>query len=402
MSLLLSETADIVGGRPVTVGGITVETVALELSAYAILLSLRLRSANENPTDCDISVFAETNVGGNEVPHVAVLPGGNGLYWSGEYLAAGYRLNVVSGNDCPLTLPPISSYWFGPFYELLANRWNQTTESFYSGDVGVAWSWQGISVPALGSAIRSVLLRSGNHYTDKPTLSILGGSEPPRVPIGGSFTIIFLVTDPIATSVLKIFVVYAGDVSDATLVIGQVNQNVPVPVAVTLPAEYVTVGDGRLMFFAVNDIGFISDEVILPVTVDPAADATLTRSPSPSFALSSPTPVVFVPPAEESSTAGKIAGGVVGGFLGLLVVAAIVLYLLHRCWKSGAEEKVAMDYTIDSEFKEESLEEAMVDLDPDDLDIYFSQNANFGVDLPFSARFDEAEQEAFVHLYQNF
>jgi hypothetical protein len=96
MSMLLSKTGDIESGGPVTVGGIAIETIALELSAYTILLSLRLTSANENPANCDISMFAETHIGGNEGHHVAVLPGGDGIYWSSEYLAAGYRLHVVS------------------------------------------------------------------------------------------------------------------------------------------------------------------------------------------------------------------------------------------------------------------------------------------------------------------
>jgi hypothetical protein len=59
-----------------------------------------------------------------------------------------------------------------------------------------------------------------------------------------------------------------------------------------------------------------------------------------------------------------------------------------------------MDCTVDSKFKEESLEEEIQALNQDDLDIYFSQPANLGVDLPFSARFDEAEQEEFVHPYR--
>jgi hypothetical protein len=144
----------------------------------------------------------------------------------------------------------------------------------------------------------------------------------------------------------------------------------------------VALGPHSLSWYAVNDIGFVSDPYVADVTV---------------IFLTPP-----APPSDESSTTGKIAGGVVGGFLGLLAIAAIVLYFLHRRWKSGAQEEVKMDYTVDSEFKEESLEEAIQALDQDDLDIYFSQPANFGVDLPFSARFDEAEQEAFVHLYQNF
>lgn len=36
LSILLLETSDIFGGQPVTIGGVTIETIALELSAYAI------------------------------------------------------------------------------------------------------------------------------------------------------------------------------------------------------------------------------------------------------------------------------------------------------------------------------------------------------------------------------
>jgi hypothetical protein len=210
-----------------------------------------------------------------------------------------------------------------------------------------------------------------------------------------------------------IFVVYSGGVSDATLVIGQVNQGVPVTAEVTLCAEYIMVGDFLLMFFVMNDLGFISEEVILAVTVDPAMTATsaesstLTPGPPPSqtpapSSVAESESVQPVPPAEESSTTGKISGGVVGGFLGFLAIAAIVLCFCIDA--AGQAPKRRLPWTIQSimSSRKSCWKTRWFDLDSDNLDIYFFQNANFGVDLPFSTRFDEAEQDAFGHLYQNF
>jgi hypothetical protein len=91
-------------------------------------------------------------------------------------------------------------------------------------------------------------------------------------------------------------------------------------------------------------------------------------------------------------------GGVVGGVLGLALITGVLLFVLHRrSQNQGHEVVIDMPSRTDSEFKEESLEAAVESIDPDDLDIYFSQPQAPSADLPFNAQFEGAEQEGYYH-----
>jgi hypothetical protein len=60
------------------------------------------------------------------------------------------------------------------------------------------------------------LIRSGNHYVDKPILSILG--ELDAILVGCSFGIHVFIWDSILTSLMNIHTIIAGDISNITLV----------------------------------------------------------------------------------------------------------------------------------------------------------------------------------------
>jgi hypothetical protein len=172
-----------------------------------------------------------------------------------------------------------SHYWFGDYWILDSNVFGQSEETEgISDDVGVSLSWQGLEVPAGGSKSVSFIFRSGQYLIGQPGLR--ADDFPAQVPVGGSFWVTFTIDEERPGSILKIFLVVDNDVSGITLVAVDWSPSAPIEAEVGLDAYSLTPAMHSLLFYAVNDIGFVSNPFLPPIVVIPAAPNTPAMSPN--------------------------------------------------------------------------------------------------------------------------
>jgi hypothetical protein len=274
-------------GRPVTVAGVTLWTYNCSLSNYTVLIAFKLSSTNQNPTSCDVALYADTVVAGNEYHHIEGIPGQKGVFWSGDSgnpEDAGYTLSVIADGDYPLS-SGLTTYWFGAAGILSTNYWTQTTSTVSDGiDVAFSIAWKDIAVPPNGATSISVIMRSGAHAPDGPTVQ--GIYCAAYVPASGGFGISILARDPIPSSVFHVFLVVDDDVAS----ISQVASNLvsgTTPCNIRLDSYHLSLGLHSLTFYAVNQVGYVSNGFRIQVwlvvgpTSTPAKSPTSTRTPRP-------------------------------------------------------------------------------------------------------------------------
>jgi hypothetical protein len=149
-------------GRPVTVAGVTLWTYNCSLGNYTVLIAFKLSSTNQNPTSCDVALYADTLIAGNEYHHIEGIPGQKGVFWSEDPEDARYTLSVIADGDYPLS-SGLTTYWFGPPGLLSANYWSQTAVTVSDRtDVAFSIAWKDITVPPNGAtSISVIMLRMG-------------------------------------------------------------------------------------------------------------------------------------------------------------------------------------------------------------------------------------------------
>jgi hypothetical protein len=270
-----------VGGKPATLGVLTVATSWASLSATTILVAFRLSNDNPVQAECDIAVFCSAAADG------PIVAADQGLSWS-----LGGNTVFVVGRASSL-VENISAYWFGSRTELAGNYWSQTAENSFAGsDPAVAFSWQGVSVPAGGRKSVSAIFRSGLPEGARPTLAVNWTAfESNRVAIGfaGNGSGIFMVVD--------------GDVARIALVAESVTE-----VTIRYGAYSIAAGNHSLDFYAVSQGGLVSAPVTVRVTVPPEGTPR---------------------PATGKMGVGAISGIVVGSVAGITAIV-VAIVLMHR------------------------------------------------------------------------
>jgi hypothetical protein len=393
-----------IGGRDTTVADIRLSTVHVSLSPYSDLFVFKFDNPTEEDKVADLAVYADTIVGSNESHSVEVLPG-IGLFWFGQdisYLSrdvpdpgtAGheYSMNIIAGNY-PLSTN-LSTFWFGSWSAVGDHYWDQTQQpSSYGQDVAVAVSWQGVPVIGESSAVISFLMLSGPFYSAQPMVTEV--SVLPTWAVINDITYIpFYISEAVAGDVLRLFLVVDGNLSGITLAGEDIQGNSTFTYG--LRVSGLSLGEHNFAFYAVSSYGFVSSPLAPYIEVverPPFGTEPASRSP-----FINPSEGADQPAAASSSGAGAIAGGVVGGVLGLALITGVILFVVHRrSHNQGKEVVIDMPASSHQDVKEESLEAAVESIDPDDLDIYFSQPQHAPADLPFDARFEGAEQEGYYH-----
>jgi hypothetical protein len=67
----------------------------------------------------------------------------------------------------------VSTFWFGDVLELAGKAWTQVTEPWFLGeDSAMAFTWQGIALPAGGTLTKSVIVRFGGFESSNIVLSV--------------------------------------------------------------------------------------------------------------------------------------------------------------------------------------------------------------------------------------
>jgi hypothetical protein len=297
--------AAVARGSPASLASVRLSVRASALGGRASVLWFELRNSGAAAQTADISVTAALGR-----VRVSALPGGRGV-------AAAAVAFVLA--DYPL-VSPVSSFWYGAAADAGAANWTQVRAgAVSSGDSALAFSWQRITVPPGGRAVRSCIVRSGDSLQTELRLSLADADAARSVAFSALFTVrgsvsaehavgVVLVVDDGFEAVFPLdvdfseFPAWRSDLCASDLLMG--------------------VGGHRLSFYAVDAEGRVSAPAVLQVAVG---------------ALSSPTASVEVPIAvssvaeeeheeEEGASVMPIIAAVAGSGAVTIGIVAIFCY----------------------------------------------------------------------------
>jgi hypothetical protein len=154
--------------------GISLSMSWKPLSQIAFVLLFQLTNQDSYPQTADIGIRSDIHLNNDYAPVAAIGSVGSssrGFTISSAVSSPTYRLTFVCRNYPLVT--DVSTYWFGYYANRSANQWEQVTTPSISGiDSGMAFSWQGVSVPSYGSATRSVIVKLGSDEVHQISLTL--------------------------------------------------------------------------------------------------------------------------------------------------------------------------------------------------------------------------------------
>jgi hypothetical protein len=176
--------------------------------------------------------------------------------------------------------------------DLWASIWGQTSVPFIANesDLAMAFSWQNVSIPAGETQCLSVIFRSGDESGSPPVISVqaLGSTSPP---VSGSIDVEVAISE--ASSLVSVFAVVDAHVAW----ISRVGENLTAglyTIPINLSPHQLSVGSHLLSFYAVNELGFVSDASNLSLSIKPDPSPTIAQSPTmTSSPLASQTPAPY-------------------------------------------------------------------------------------------------------------
>jgi hypothetical protein len=134
---------------------------------------------------------------------------------------------------------------------------------------------------------------SGNPSVDQPLLGSIVVLGSTNVQVDGSLSVQIPISDSIIGSLLRIYVALDGDISTLTSLPGGLNSGT-YNVDVSLASYSLSAAPHVAGFYAVNDLGFVSEPVAVPfvATIHPTRMATQTRTQT-QFPIASQSPAPY-------------------------------------------------------------------------------------------------------------
>jgi hypothetical protein len=297
---------------PITVSGIVFSVFWRYISENAALISFKLESARNLSARADIHVFADVHFDDlDNAPIAGIRP------QRGFSIVSPTKKCTFILKDYPL-VTDVSAYWFGFLWNYTGHEWAQVGVDSVSGsDTALAFSWQGLELPANGTVVKTFAVRFGDFESSHITLVVTW----PNLPNGA------VAGDPIAlrgrasasvrpTGVrLKIYFVIDGD-EDAMEQIQ--SAEIDTEFAWQFVPKEIGIENGTHTFslYAIDEDGDISPPQTLTVLVKRVADET--------------------PTANANANVGAIVGGVVGWIAVIAACAGVIVYFGRRR-KPGVE-----------------------------------------------------------------
>jgi hypothetical protein len=139
------------------------------ISLNAVVFAVKVTNSGTQSQTISLAVDADTQFDSVHAP-MSALEGGRGILMS----SSDYDFTFVLRNSS--LVRNVSTYCFGSYSNRSSNYWTQTTSFSCSGDSGVTFSWQGLTVDAGASVCVSALFLVGQLSPDRPILDM--GSTP--------------------------------------------------------------------------------------------------------------------------------------------------------------------------------------------------------------------------------
>jgi hypothetical protein len=314
---------DVLLGDPVVLENVTLSVGWTYISANAAILVFAAESARGDSAVVDIKFGSAGPLWQYDPERAAVsaIPGRRGF----AVHAPGQILTFITAGYPFVT--NVSTFWFGNSSGLYTDEpWSQVVDDAFDGfDSALAFTWQGINVPADGEVRKTVIVRFGQFESSRVTLSLepLTGTFyfKSSVPVRGLAN-----AEPLPTGFgIRLLVVVDGKEGEPV----PVDRNsywVGSPFTVSVVPEELGLFEGtyRLAFYAVDEDGDVLDAVVETLTVS-TTEITPTEGPA------------------AGQASASVAGPVVGSIVGVLAVAgAVGAFIWWRKNRIGPETKEFM------------------------------------------------------------
>lgn len=135
-----------------TYDGITMNCSGTNRTGSCLIVTFTLRNTTNEVKTVDLGVHADVMIDTNDKATVTRLEGDRGL----EMMHGNQRYSVLLRSASSYGVDDVSTIWFGQYSNAPYNVWNNTSVNQISDiDSEMAFSWQGIQIPAYGTVTRS-------------------------------------------------------------------------------------------------------------------------------------------------------------------------------------------------------------------------------------------------------
>jgi hypothetical protein len=188
------------------------------------------------------------------------------------------NITLILSNRPDVT--PVSTFWFGYFGSMDANRWSQSLVDSFSGfDSACAFSWQSVVVPAYGT-VNLVFIIQSIPKSDPPVLDMSSTSLPASVHHTSSITLIGTATSQVFETNIALVGVVDNDLANRRSVWGSSIVSGSL-FSISVPAETIGGGYHTFTVYAVDSTGAVSEGLSFNITViAPTPRWGTTRPPS--------------------------------------------------------------------------------------------------------------------------
>ena len=172
-------------GKLYTIDGVQVRITAdLAVGGSAVAIKYELYNTTDVAVTAKFGSSADTQIGSND--RALVVFENDGIRMEdtdSSKTTYGAKLLLLPGDNKPDTM------WLGHYSYAYNNMFNNTTDTSYSGDSGIAWSWTA-DIPAGSGVSRTVYMALGNFDTYTVTYDPANGEGTyTRTTIGGELAI---------------------------------------------------------------------------------------------------------------------------------------------------------------------------------------------------------------------
>jgi hypothetical protein len=240
--------------------GVTLSTKLSLIGDFLVLMAFKLTNAKAGAVFVDVEVDADIMIDGSDSAPVSDLGSGRGFSMGSS------RLFTFIGRTYPL-ISDVSTYWFGSYYDRSSYYWSNTSATSYSGDSAIAFSWQSLSIPSLGSVSVAAIMRSGSFLPRVLEFSLNFSQVPSRIPVTESLNLPGYFSHPNNFSATTILWMVNGDSSQLHSIPSSIPSSSSFQFSISMRSNSIPYGLVRLEFYIVDSDSCLSPGQFLNITV---------------------------------------------------------------------------------------------------------------------------------------
>jgi hypothetical protein len=291
-----NEVVELRNSEPAVLRGLELTVSHNILSRNAALVSLHLSNSGSDEL-VDFGVAIDINL--HWVDNAPVVAIGNRLGFS--VISYDCKVTYVTGNY-PL-VDPVTSYWYGEYYDRYDLRWTQVREDSFSGrDSACSFAWQDVLVRSGQTVVKSVIIKFGEFEYAQLNLTL--SASKGEVVLNEAVEIRGSIQASGQESTIRFCLIVDGDLTTFRHLPESRNVNSDFRFDFVPQDQSIVPGKHSLTFCAVDAYGDLSNVVSIGIKV--------------------------VVGAGESSKVGVIAGSVVGVSAAVVIAVVVVVVWLRK------------------------------------------------------------------------